>query len=582
MSAKAVELRGASFLVHGADPRDLHFPEDVSPEIREFGNTVRSFIQTEIQPNFDAIDDAHGEQIPDLLKSFGELGFFQAEISEKHGGLGLPLGDMIPLIEELGRASSFGVAAMVHQGIGMQPLMLAGAQPLIGQYIVKLSTAEMLAAYALTEPGAGSDALNGTSTATLQPDGSWVLDGAKQFITNARWAGIFQVFAQVEGKGLTAFLVDRDTPGLEVLPEEHKMGIRGSSTCALRLTGVRVGADRLLGEIGRGHKIALNMLNIGRLKLGTTMIGAMKQLITHAIGYGSDRRQFGTRIVDFGMIRSKLAEMAALTFAGESLVSRTAGAIDRITAEIQAADPNQNGAKLKGADEYSIECSISKFWLTEAAGVCADHAVQIFGGYGFVEEYPVARYYRDLRVARLYEGTNEINRLNVANSILRRVFKGNEGVAIREALHESRQSQGSGIVALRRIAAGLFLMMIESGRGSQPRPEQDVIASIAEIAAELLAAESALHRVTRIEGRGTAHPDTVELARRLAAITLARAAGVVADRTNTVAGAMNFNVEQEFAADIAHCTQITRNRLLDERAASELLLKLGKEWPVFS
>ncbi len=581
MAVNAAPSRGASFLLHAADPRDVHTPEDTTNEIVEFASTVRQFIATEVQPRFDEIDDSHGAPIPGLMQGLADLGFFSAEVPESLGGLGLGLRDTIPLICELGRAGSFGVAAMVHQGIGMQPLVLAGSPELTSQYIADLTSARMLAAYALTEPGAGSDALNGTSNAVQGSDGHWTIDGSKQFITNAMWAGMFQVFAQVPGHGLTAFVVERSNPGLEVLPEEHKMGIRGSSTCALRLKGVRVAPDRVLGTIGKGHKIAMNMLNIGRLKLGSTMVGAMKQVLAHALQYSGERRQFGAPISSFGMTRQKFAEMAALTFAGEAIASRVAGQIDRLALELPADRTGGGSAKLAAAEEFAMECSISKFWLTEAANICADHAVQIYGGYGFVEEYPVARYYRDLRVSRLYEGTNEINRINVWSTFTRRVFKGGDGEAVREGLRAAQSSGGDAAAPVRRVAARFFEAVLGPPATKPPRVEQDVVWAIADIAAELFAAESAMNRAARIQSAGEIARDLRELAGHLGALSLARAARLVADRANSIAGPIEHELDGTLQLDLAACAEIARERIRHERAAAALLIEAGNEMPEF-
>ncbi|MDX2175401.1 MAG: acyl-CoA dehydrogenase family protein [Candidatus Sumerlaeia bacterium] len=573
MNSTATLPRGSAFLFQPADPAAMAAPEAVPQEAREFQRTVRAFIVDEVQPRFDAIDSDQGALVPELLKGLAGLGLFMAEIPEELDGLGLGLTEVLPTLEELGRASSLGVAAMVHQGIGMQPLVFAGSDALAGRWVAPLMSAEILAAYALTEPGYGSDALAGISTAAHDAAArQWVLNGSKQFITNGRWAEVFQVFAQVEGKGLSAFMVERGAPGFEVLAEEHKMGIKGSSTCALRFAGVRVAEEAVLGELGRGHKLALNMLNLGRLKLGTTMIGAMKELLRHCWRYGSERRQFGTRIIDFGMLRQKVAEMGALAFGAEALAARVGGEIDRLTMELREAGQGR-AAKLAAADEFSVECSIAKFWMTEAANVCADHAVQLFGGYGFSEEYPVARYYRDLRVARLYEGTNEINRLNTVNAFLRRV-KGPHAAFWAEAMGAAREAAPTdACAAARRFLAAAHHALIEASNGS-PKPSQPVTAGLAEIAAELLVAETA-----RLRANALAHHPEGALADRFASILEGRLAAALLRNGLAVEGELGLG---ELDRLLPAAAGALAPRFAQELGAAELLLAHEGEWPAFA
>lgn len=583
MSVQHAPGLGAAFLFSDLDAADVGTPEQAAPEAREFQRTVRAFLQEEVQPQLHALDHGDGSGVPPLLRKLAELGFFSAEVAEDLGGLGMSLLNVLPMLEELGRVGGFGVAAMVHQGIGMQPLLLVGSDEIARQYVGPLMSAELIAAYALTEPGAGSDALNGTTTAVLDEGRrEWVINGAKQFITNARWAELFVVFAQVPGRGFSAFLVDRATPGLEVLAEEDKMGIKCSSTCALRLRDVRVREERTLGALGRGHKIALNMLNIGRLKLGTTMLGAMKEVLGHAIRYGGERRQFGQPITNFGLIRRKIAEMAALAFASEAMAYRTAAGIDRHIENHHDGSARPGEWKFAAAEEYAAECSIVKCYLTEAASTCADHAVQVYGGYGFCEEYPVAKFYRDVRVARLYEGTNEINRLNVLNTLFRRMTKPGERERFVALAEEAAGSAGTGCCApLRRVFALLFRALLPQGPGDVVRPDQDVQGALAEIAMELYAANSARGRAARIAAESAADPRAVALAEALASLTLARSAAAIRERGGYAAEALGVR-GAELEDALAACGRLADGRLAAERRAAELMLAWGPEWPDFA
>ncbi len=569
---------GGNFLFNSPGGENVFGPEGLSGETREMAASVRAFIEEEVVTKWEELDKMEDGVATTLLRQFGDLGFFTMEIPESLGGMGLPVADMLPMLEQLGRCGGFGVACMVHQGIGSQPIVFVGTDEMCETILPKAMSAESICAYALTEPGFGSDALSGQTTAVLDEAAQeWVLNGSKQWITNASWAEYFCVFAQVEGDKFTAFLVERGTPGFEVLAEEEKMGIKGSSTCALRLKNVRIPTKNRMGDIGRGHKIALNMLNLGRLKLGTTMIGAMKQLIAHTIQYTSERHQFGKPINSFGMIRKKIAEMAAVTFAGEAMAYRTASLIDNHMAS-HLNDGNGRGQKLVSADEYSIECSACKVYLTEAAALCADHAVQAYGGYGFSEEYPVARFYRDVRVSRIYEGSNEINRLHTVNTLKRRLFA--EGSALREAF-DSSEPGGEGLAIPLGRAKAIFSQLLraltENDNPAKTRFEQDVIQGLADSVIQLYAAESAVLRACAVSG-----PDA-PLAGHLAALAVTKALCVVRDNAVAVSGASNIAPaswipDGETIGEIVH---FLGSQYEHERAVAEAILENGSEWPSF-
>lgn len=580
MSLKAPESKGGSFLFTPADGRDVLFPEDFSADAREFGRTVRGFIAKEVEPQATHLDEGGMDDVPALLKSLGDIGFFMAEVPESFGGMGLPLFSCVPMIEQLGRAGGFGVAAMVHQGIGMQPLVFCGTEELAARWMPELMRGETLAAYALTEPGSGSDALSGKTTAVFDATtNEWVLNGTKQFITNARWAKVFQVFANVDGKGFSAFMVERDTPGFTVLEDEHKMGIRCSSTAALRLENVRVPAGNVLGELGRGHKIALNMLNLGRLKLGITMVGAMKQLLAYSVAYGNERMQFGKPLTSFGLIREKLVDMATFIFAGEALAARTAGHIDRF---LEEATGDYRVEKFRAADEFSSECSITKCYLTEAASICADHAVQIYGGYGFIEEYPVARFYRDTRVSRLYEGTNEINRLNVMNSLFRRIVKGGDRDTWMEIIHREFDAKSDMLAPMRKCFGKIVETLLERAKGEVPKLDQDVTGALAEFAMELYAAECALLRAQRLAERDDVDAKLKSFAEHLSKLVVAKAGRTIRERAGAVGAALKLTEAAGFATALDDCARLSDERFFHEREAAEVLLTYHGEWPEFA
>jgi len=499
---------GGSFLIDAAVPDVPLFPEDLSDEQRDFQRTVRRFIEGDVATRLEELDKLDGKLAPGLLKQLAELGFFQAEIPEDDGGLGLGLFATLAMIEELGRGGSFHVAAMVHQGIGTQPIAYYGNEEQRCAYLPDAMEGKRFGAYALTEPGSGSDALGMKTTAVTSDNGAtWVLNGSKQFITNAAWASYFVVFAKIDGDKVTGFIIDRDTPGFEVTAEEHKMGIKGSSTCGLRLTNVMVPASAMLGEIGIGHKIALNLLNLGRLKLGTTVLGADKAVVRQAIQYACERKQFNTRIADFGMSRQKLAECAALIIGGEAVAYRTAGLIQA------AADRHPDGptpaAKIGAADTFSPECAMVKVYLSEGGCTIADHAVQLLGGYGFIEEYPTARAYRDARIARLYEGTNEINRLHMVTTILRRATtEGNDLSSmdwlgkLKKRTSVSKQTSGAArqnVETLKDLFSVTLDKVLEKVGGAKGlRTEQEAVWHLADLMIQTFVADSVAARWERV------------------------------------------------------------------------------------
>jgi alkylation response protein AidB-like acyl-CoA dehydrogenase len=391
-----------------------------------YAKTAEDFVRGEVLSRLEEIEARAEGLMPDLLRRAGALGLLMIDIPERYGGLGLRKTTSMLVSERGALCASFSVSWGAHTGIGTLPLVYYGTEEQKRRYLPKLATGEWLAAYALTEPEAGSDALAARTRAVLTPDGkAYRLTGIKQFITNAGFADLFTVFAKIDGEKFSAFLVERATPGLGTGPEEHKLGIRGSSTRQLILEDAPVPADRVLGEIGQGHKIAFNILNIGRFKLGAGAVGAAKDCLEIALGHARQRHQHGRPIASFGMIQRKLADMATRIYVADSMSYRTAGLMDEAAAAVDMDAPDAGRRLVEQAvEEYTIEASILKVFGTETLDAVADDALQILGGYGFTADYPVERHFRDSRINRIFEGTNEINRLIVPATLVKRIGRG--------------------------------------------------------------------------------------------------------------------------------------------------------------
>ncbi|RMD81705.1 MAG: acyl-CoA dehydrogenase [Candidatus Dadabacteria bacterium] len=503
--------RGAEFLWMAAGSRQIMAPERFSDEQRAMAEAGREFSEKEILPRLADIEAKKPGLMPELLRKAGELGLLMVDVPEQYGGLGLDKTTSMLLAEQFSCVGSFAVSLGAHTGIGTMPIVYFGTEQQKRAYLPDLATGKRLAAYALTEATSGSDALAARTRAVLSDDGGhWILNGTKQFITNAGFADVFTVFAKVDGEKFTAFIVDRSTPGLDVGPEEHKMGIRGSSTCSLLFEDAKVPSANLLGEIGKGHRIAFNILNVGRIKLGVGTIGACKHALRLATRYAKEREQFGRPIASFGLVANKLAEMACRIFAGESMGYRTTGLIDEHLARAET-----DAERVAAIEEFSVEASIIKVFGSEALDYCADEAVQIYGGYGFIEDYEPARILRDSRINRIFEGTNEINRLIVPGTLLRRAMKGENPLLEHAAEVRQRIAQGKlparadGALAVESQVAELakwitiyvLAAVVETYR-VKVAEEQEILGAVADMIARAYEIDSVVQRARQILAGG--------------------------------------------------------------------------------
>ena len=504
-------LKGGEYLIADLACEDIFTPEDFTDEQKQMGETTEQFIVNEIMPHIDEIDQQNFDIVVDGMRKCGELGLLMMDAPEEYGGLELDKASSMLVSEKVSMGGSFSVAYSAHTGIGTLPLIYYGTPEQKEQYLEKITSGEWIAAYCLTEPGSGSDALGAQSSAILSEDGKhYLLNGTKQYITNGGFADLYTVFAKIDKEHFTAFLVEKSFPGLVVGAEEKKLGIKGSSTTQIILDNCQVPVENVLGEIGKGHKIAFNVLNVGRFKLGAGVTGASKMALMEGIKYANERKQFKTPIAKFGAIQEKIADLTARIFASESLVYRLAGDLDRKLATIEKGIDNYYEEYQKGIEEYAPECGISKVFCSEVLAKTVDEVVQIHGGYGFCSEYPAERYYRDERINRIFEGTNEINRLLIPGMILRKSMKGElplqaEAMKAFEALmtpsfEEVEDVPFAAEKALLKNLKTLFLIL--AGAGVQKymdkiADEQEILMAAADLAIQIYALESALLRAEK-------------------------------------------------------------------------------------
>lgn len=500
---KKLSSKGGGWLLER--PEQIFTPEDFDDTTRMIQETVRQFVEKEYRPVAEALEHGELEHNIPLLRKAGELGLLGVEVGEEYGGLDLPKTVSTVIAEALAGTGGFSVTYGVQTSIGLLPLVYWGTKEQKDKYLAKLVSGELIAAYCLTEPQSGSDAMGAKTRAELSADGKYyILNGTKMWISNAGFAHLFTVFAKTP-EGLTAFLIERDTPGLRLGGEEKKMGIKASSTRQVFLEDVKVPVENVLGELGKGHKIAFNVLNVGRYKLGAGAIGGAKGALALSAKYAQERVAFGKPIAQFGLIQQKLAEMATRIFAGESAVYRTMGMIDQALSSLDKA--NAAEAVLAGIEEYAVEASIIKVLGSEVLDYVVDEGVQIHGGYGYSAEYEIERAYRDSRINRIFEGTNEINRLLIPGMLLRRAMKGElplfdaamklQKELLEPSFEEPEDKEMAQLEGLKKLAlAVLGLAALKYGK--QIEEEQEVLAVAADILIDVFAAESALLRARRL------------------------------------------------------------------------------------
>jgi alkylation response protein AidB-like acyl-CoA dehydrogenase len=511
--------KGGSFLLESPRPEDVFTPADLNDDQRLIGQSAEEFVIKEVMPHVKNLEAKKAGLLPELVKKAGELGLLSAGIPEQYGGAGLDKVATTVLTEKLSIYGGFAVTHGAHAGIGTLPIVYFGTEEQKKKYLPKLATGEWIGAYCLSEPQAGSDAQNSLTRAELTPDGKhYILNGQKMWITNGGFADIYIVFAKIGGEKLSAFIVERTFPGIKPGNEEHKMGIHGSSTTPVFLENCKVPKENLLHEAGRGHIVAFNILNAGRFTLGASAVGGSKNVLATAAKYAKERKAFGKAIGDFGLMREKLAEMAIQLFAVESMIYRSAGNMETAMASASNNGSENAGEKIQNTmkvlEEYAIESSIAKVYGSEMLDFVVDEAVQIFGGYGFHEDYPVCRAYRDSRINRIFEGTNEINRMLIIQMLMKRAMGGQLALipAAMKLADEilagpSFEETGDGVLAAEAtVVANCKKLFLQSSGGAVQKyreklaDEQELVAALSNIVMEIYAMESSLLRAQKAAG----------------------------------------------------------------------------------
>ncbi len=525
-----ISQSGGTWLLGETSPTDVFIPEDRSDEHRMIAGTAHAFMEQEVIPRRDALEAKDWDTARRLMQQCGALGLLSADLPDTYGGVGLDVVSSVVVSEAMGRHASFATTAGAHMGLCIVPILWFGSEQQRTTYLPRLAAGEIVGAYALSEAASGSDALGARATATTLPDGGYELNGEKLWITNGGFADLYVVFAKVDGEHFTAFLVPRGTPGVMPGREEHKMGLHGSSTTPLVLQGARVGSDAVLGEVGKGHKVAFTVLNYGRFKLGAMTTGGMRQALRDAARYAGERRQFDRPIASFGAVQTKLSEMAARLHASESVLFRVAGSL-----ELGDVPHERRGPVF---EQHAIEASIVKVLASEALQYVLDENIQIHGGNGFVRDYPAEGYYRDARVNRIFEGTNEINRLLLAGQLVRRAARGDVAlIAAARALPDQLlalplTAPEEPLAIARHVADGLKRsVVLLLGAAMQKyaesiADEQEVLTWIADLAISAYAVDSVALRVTRL---AAARGDDALSAHRAAAVITATEAALAGE-----------------------------------------------------
>ncbi len=518
MERKAMR-KGGSFLVEETPAQEVFTPEDFREEHKMLVVTTEDFVKNEVEPHLEELENKNFEMTRQLMRQAGSLGLLGADMPEEYGGGGLGTIASMLVGEHLAGGGALGVVVNCHTGIGSMPLVFFGNKAQKAKYLPGLASGEKIGAYALTEPGAGTDALSMQASAVLSPDGKhYRLNGTKQFITNGGFADVISTYAKVGGDKITAFVLERGFPGLSTGPEEKKMGLHGSSTVSVILEDAQVPVENVIFEIGKGHTVFLNVLNLGRFKLGAACIGVAKLAMAHSVKYSKERIQFGKPICQFGLIKHKIADMAIRAYMGESMVYRTGGLIESVLETVDRTADDVGRQSAKAIAEYAIECSINKVFCSEMLDYVADEAVQIYGGYGFIQEYPVEQIYRDNRIFRIFEGTNEINRLVIVDFLMRKALK-NE-IPLLAAIEKLKGELPVMKPVSAHIAGGPLAYehaLIERAKkalllvagaavtkyGQAVSEEEEILGRISDIAAEAFAMESGLLRAAKaIEASG--------------------------------------------------------------------------------
>lgn len=515
--------KGGSYLIGATDPKNVFTPEDFEDEHRIIADTVSQFLAEKIFPRMDEMDAKKEGLMREFLVEAGELGLLGADIPEQHGGTETDEICSTIIAEKVGAAGSFAIAHGGHCGIGNLPIVYFGNEAQKSAYLPAIATAEKISAYALTEPGSGSDALSAKTRAVLSPDGKhYILNGGKTFISNAGMADIFIVYAKIDGEKFSAFIVDGHAEGLTTGAEESKMGLKGSSTRSVYFDNVKVPVENLLFEAGKGHVVAFNILNIGRHKVAANAVGAAKYALDQAAAYANERKQFKMPIAQFGMIKEKLAEMATRIYAAESAVYRTGGLLTEMMHSLDRSGPDGGQVTAKGIEEYAVECSLEKVFASEVESYVVDEGVQIHGGYGFIAEYPIERLYRDARIRRIFEGTNEINRNLIPTTLIRRAAKG--GFPLMAAIKELKIYISGGVPVrenpgdLVQAVKDVFMFVLGSAHeryGDEILKQQEVLGRLADLAIYAYVTESSWLRAQKtgvVNGQNAKHKNNMATA----------------------------------------------------------------------
>ena len=586
-------MTGGQFLTCIADPREVFVREELSDEQRLFGQTAAEFMQKEVLPVVPRLYEHDWALTRQLLKKASELDLLRLEIPPAYGGLGLDLISASFVGEQIAMNPSFGGSLGAHTSIGTLPLVYFGTDEQKARYLPRLASGELIGAYALTEPQSGSDALAARTTATLTPDGRhYLLNGQKIWITNGGFADLFTIFAKVGGDKFTAFLVERSM-GVVSGRDEIKLGLDGSSTTALVLDNVKVPVDNVLGTIGQGHKVALNVLNFGRVKLGARNMAGVKGALGHAVKYAKERRQFGKAIAEFGLIKEKLAGMAMRGFIGDAMSYRVLGDVERALQSVDRDDTSSDAHVLKTIESFAVECSINKVWTSEALAWTVDEAIQVFGGNGYSREFPVERMYRDARITRIYEGTNELNRMIIPARLMKQSPALFTAEAARHAVdawsetmdagsRRTRPSAAQGPLAAERdfVSGSKRLAIALLGHaaaiyGEELKEAQEIQAEIADVIVEVYAIESGVARAEKLAVRGDSR---ASIAHDMVSVYTSEAAARIASAVKQVVAAMSArDADASFASGVHRLTaHAPTDTIAARRRIAHAVIEAGK------